>query len=234
VFSIVDGMLWRPLEFAGADRVVSLVSRENGFIAGMRLAQFDELSEQQTVFETVAAYVTFYSVVSGGAPGSDVGATRSVVGAYVTSSFFDVAPIAPLLGRHLSAEDAATLESPAAIIGHDLWQRLFGGDPDVVGRAAVVNGLHTEVVGVLPAGAHFPYRHDLWLTIPKDVAEYPWSFLIAGRLRADTTLEEAQTPGSLRDVGHFSVARSRLRGERRRRQQDGDRESSPRAAALRR
>jgi putative ABC transport system permease protein len=121
-----------------------------------------------------------------------------VPGALVTASFFGTLGVAPALGRDFRAgEDVAGAE-PVAVLGHGLWQRRFAADPDVLGRAIVVDGRPRTIVGVLPRGFHFALAGDaqLWLPLapaPEDAEKryFHWVRTVA-RLRDGLSREQAE------------------------------------------
>ncbi len=80
----------------------------------------------------------------------------------MTADFFPLLGIQPVLGRNFTREEDAPGGPRAVILGHDLWQGQFGGDPAVVGRTIALNEQSCTVVGILPASFHFPERFQLF------------------------------------------------------------------------
>ncbi|MEZ5316843.1 MAG: ABC transporter permease [Vicinamibacterales bacterium] len=92
-------------------------------------------------------------------------AVASVRGLETTASIFDVLGTPPLLGRTLRPADESPGAAAVVVIGHDLWQTRFGGDPAVIGRSVRVGGVPHAIVGVMPEGFLFPARHQVWLPL---------------------------------------------------------------------
>jgi predicted permease len=90
------------------------------------------------------------------------GAARTLVGAAMTGAAFQTAGVPPLLGRGLTASDEAPGAPLVLVIGYDVWQTLFAGDDDVVGRTVRLESAPATVVGVMPEGHRFPRHHDAW------------------------------------------------------------------------
>ena len=146
--------------------------------------------QELTAFDTLgAARLGSYNVDSEGRVG------EPVAGAEVTASTFDILRVPPSLGRALDANDE-TIEGPAVIVvGDEIWQARFGGDPGIVGRSVSVNGVPHTVVGVMPEGFLFPIRHQLWLPLRARPAGVPRDGLplkIFGRLADGVTDAAAQ------------------------------------------
>lgn len=117
--------------------------------------------------------------------------------AIVDAAAFRVAGVPPLLGRTLDDADQRLGAEAVVAIGHDIWQRNFGGDPDVVGRVVRLGSTPTTIVGVMPEGFGFPVAHRLWMPRPHGSSAYAPregpNLRVFGRLAAEATLEEAQT-----------------------------------------
>jgi putative ABC transport system permease protein len=160
---------------------------------------FDWRAQSQS-FEQMASYYTTSMTLIG------VATPVNLRAAAVSPDLFATLGVKPLLGRWFVAEE----EKPGhrvAIINHSLWQRQFGGDPNIIGRAATLGGKSFSIVGVMPAGFQFPIEADpieVWVTSsgdgekanPKEPApneQRDSHFLQAiGRLKPRVTLEQAQ------------------------------------------
>lgn len=204
IFAVVYGMLLRPLPFPEPDRLVTVEPRfvgPDGFEPGAwSYPYFEAFREEQEAFSAVAAFATAAFNLAAAEPAA--GAER-VHGEYVSAAYFRVLGVEPLHGRAFVPEEDLGPESPpAALLGHDLWRRRFGRDPEIVGRAVEVDGVAIEVVGVMPDGfAGVPGRTELWLSLPTITKlqfarrlVLPFSFWhqAVGRLRPGVEMEEAR------------------------------------------
>jgi predicted permease len=190
IFSVVDAALLKPLPYARPDRLVS-VWPDGAMMPGV----FVEVRNGTRTIDPIAGY-------SGGSAVSMTGASEParLVMSEVTSRFFDVLGTRAELGRtFLDGEDQPGRDR-VAVLGHALWQQRFGGDPGVVGRAVVVDGVPRTVVGVMPAGFRFPSPAiDFWVPVSLDpsranVGRY-WGtshLNVIGRLRPGVSAAQAQ------------------------------------------
>lgn len=172
VFSIVNALLLRPLPFGErSDRIVTLYATHAQQAedwgwgdSEISLPDMEDFREAG-VLEALGGYMGRSFTLSG-----DEAAER-VRGGSVTPDLFPLLGISPVLGRHFRADEGAApgLES-VVMLTHGLWQRRYGANPDVVGKAIMVNGLPRTVVGVLPPGFRFPERDDLYMPLGWDEA----------------------------------------------------------------
>jgi predicted permease len=109
---------------------------------------------------------------------------------------FRLARTPPLMGRVLLAADDPPGVQPVVVLGHDLWRRRFGADPEIVGREIRLDDIPTTVIGIMPEGFGFPLAHEVWMAPgPDQVAYEPSSgppVVVLGRLAQGATLESAQ------------------------------------------
>jgi predicted permease len=189
IFSVVDGVLLRPLPYPNQARVVLLwtTGRFSGVAQNelpFSAANFADVRDRTRAFEAVAAFRDWsFTIADGPEP-------ELVPGARVSPALFEILGVRPMLGRALRAEDDHAGAAKVAVIGHALWQRHFGGDRQVVGRQATLNGERYTVVGVMPRGFQFPRG-----------AELPSGFQFAPRTELWAPLaysaERAQNRGTL-------------------------------------
>lgn len=118
-----------------------------------------------------------------------------VHGVRISASAFEIARVAPLLGRPLQEADERVGSPPVAVIGYELWQRRFEGDPDVVGQTVRVGATPTEVVGVMPRGFAFPIHEELWVPLGAGAPDYARlgrpDYNLFGRLRGRVSMAAA-------------------------------------------
>jgi len=189
VFTLVDGVLLRPLPFQDAEELLSIqhLGRDGQ----------DELPISDGL------YLLYQQEVSGfAAIGMSVPSERTMVLGdeperiqvrFATPSFFDVLAVQPVLGRSFLAEEERPGAEPVVILSHALWQRSFGGSPDVLDQTVDLNGIQARVVGVMPRDFGYPDREaQAWLPYPVDPAQAPLAAFGAGgiaRLAPGTNLE---------------------------------------------
>ncbi|HET6681020.1 MAG TPA: ABC transporter permease, partial [Gemmatimonadaceae bacterium] len=200
VFTVVNGVLLRPLPFAGAGQLVDLSHTLT--ISGIsRVDQSDATylyyRGANSTFEDMGAYraVTASLAPDQGAVADDSHAER-LEAARVSASTFHVLGAQPLRGRTFSDDEDRPDAASVVLIGQGLWERKYGGDPAIVGRRIRVDGVGRDVVGVMPAGFRFPEpRTDLWIPIGIDPARTrsaAFDYRAVGRLRDGVTLEAAR------------------------------------------
>jgi predicted permease len=151
-FTLVDGVLLRPLPIAGADRVVDIT--EENVAKGMRTfgispANFRDVTRDTTLFQAAAAYHTRTATARMGERYEPVSYTA------VSGDFFGVFTDPPLLGRTLAPEDDVP-GGANVVVSHAFWRGPLGGDPDVLGHEIEVDGKRLRVVGVMPDHFTFP------------------------------------------------------------------------------
>ena len=186
IFTVVDGVLLRPLAYDQPDRIVGFWgegSWASGELAFMR--------EQSEAYEQVAAFAVGDLALSGRDE------PLSVTGAVVSTNIFSLLGIQPALGRGFLPEEEEPGKARVAVLSDGLWRRVFGADPNVVGQTVVLDDMSFEVVGVMPPHFRFPSREAaLWfpLEMDPDDSGYRRSFYLGlvGRLRPGVSLGQAQ------------------------------------------
>lgn len=196
LFSVLRGVLLAPLPYPDADRLVHLWET-NPTVEQARQgpSPLNSVDWERMADETIESMTSWY-LTSGTFRVDDV--AEEVRSAQVSAAFFDVVGVEPLLGRAFRREEV--VEYGPLVISHPLWLRLFGGDPDVVGRSVVVSGASYEVVGVMPPGFAFPDESvESWLawdiaTVYSDRPETRgWRFMSGlARLHPDASPEDAE------------------------------------------
>jgi len=197
VFSIVDGVLLRPLPYEDPYRTVWIYRTSEPMGIHQKwtsVATYWDWKDRNTVFDSMALMDPFNVNVS-----VDDGAER-ISAAVVTGEFFSVLGVKPLLGAALTPREFES-NPDAAIIGYGLWQRSFGGKADVLGDEITLDGRANTIVGVMPAGFSLPREAEVWkpflIERVKDNREAN-SYGTIGRLRPGVSLEQAQA--NMRDI----------------------------------
>ncbi|MFL5582295.1 MAG: ADOP family duplicated permease, partial [Gemmatimonadaceae bacterium] len=206
VFTVVNGVLLRPMPYARPDRIVMVwTTGENGAIAQWphSAGSYEDVRVQSKALEHLAAFRAWgYALQTTG------GETELLAGSRVTPDLFTTLGVRPLLGRALTESDAAPGAPRVAIIGYDLWTRRFGASPAVLGRAVTLGGERFTVVGVMPRGFAFPRgselpsgfgfrpRTEMWTPLaftPQDLANRgTLNLAVVGRLRDGVTPTQAK------------------------------------------
>jgi putative ABC transport system permease protein len=193
LFSTVNAALIRDIPFDEPDRLVAGEKTQDGAPEGplSRLDYFD-LSDSAESFEGLAGYIPGMATVTGEAAPEVVGIM------FATWNLLPVLGVDPVVGRHFLREEELEGGSGSALISEELWQRRFGGDADVVGRALDVEGESRTIVGVIPAEFRFMADVDLWILIERgdffiDRERDSHSLQIVGRLKPGVTLAQAQS-----------------------------------------
>ncbi|NIP57377.1 MAG: FtsX-like permease family protein, partial [Gemmatimonadetes bacterium] len=161
IFSVVQGLLLRPLPYERADRVVVFWSQLN-----WRGQEYDHVRERTTAFEELAAYgLDGVSLRTGSS-------TSLAISSLVTANMFDALGAELLLGRTFREGEDRPGAEDVAVLSHRLWQSEFGGEPGIVGRRVTLNGIPTTVVGVMPPDFFFPVPEiGLWRPLDLDPAD---------------------------------------------------------------
>lgn len=166
-YSIFDGMVLRGVSFEDAGRLVAL-ERTNlsGSLRSTSVPEHDfaDWCDQQQSFEALIGFRSGTVNLRDTAPREPVLPERHS-GVWVSPGFLDLLRVEPLVGRDFEPADAAAGADPVVLIGYQIWQRDYGGAPDVVGRTVRVNGHPTTVVGVLPRDFRFPVSEEVWLPL---------------------------------------------------------------------
>ena len=155
VFSVIHGVLLRPLPYDESERLVRLWEVHPGATAPFRAAAlsvptYRAWSTSSESLEAIGAYYTDEFDVTG------AGAARRVRGVQVTPSLFRVLRAPPAVGRLFDEADAARGAAPVVVLAYTTWQERFGGDPNVSDRRLTIDGVDHRIVGVVPPGFSFP------------------------------------------------------------------------------
>jgi putative ABC transport system permease protein len=167
IFSVVEGVLLRPLPFPHAERLVRIYEAldENDVrsaslnLSDRTVARFHEFGHD--IFEDIAGGTGSAAVVglNAGSP------TQTVPAARVTSNFFDVLRLPAAQGRNFSVVEGRDAAANVAIISDDFWRNTLNSRPDVLGSTIVVDGAPRTIIGVMPKAFRHPYRANLWLPL---------------------------------------------------------------------
>ncbi|MGH9752999.1 MAG: ABC transporter permease [Blastocatellia bacterium] len=190
IFSVVNGVLLRPLPYQEPERIVTLLNDARSPVSPANFLDFRANSQS---FAQMAAAEAWGGVLTGNDRPEQLSGLRMGEG------LFTLLGAQPLLGRALQAEDYQPGKDCVIVLGHKLWQRVFGGDPNIIGRNITLSGESYAVVGVMPAQFQFPpfwaTRAEMWAPLdlrPRAANRRGNSLRAFARLKPDVTLQQAQ------------------------------------------
>ena len=193
IFSIVNGVLLKPLPYAQADRLVLVwernlaIGKERDPVAPLN---YQDWRSQNTVFDELGAY-RFRSFAL-----DDAGDPEQLQALSLSSSAFGVLGVSAVAGRVFTEEEERRGDR-VVVLTHELWQRRFGGSPSVIGRSLSLNGAAFTVVGVMPATFAFPDGNavdvysPLVFTADELTGRRSHTLSVIGRLKPDVTVDTA-------------------------------------------
>ena len=194
IFSVVNGVLLRPLPYPNPDRVVSFGHTPPTWLASV--PEFVDYKRDVRAFEALAAFTRNEGNLATPDEPERVGL------AAVTPEFFPVLGVRPVVGRTFLPDEDRVMPARVVVMSFGLWQRRFGGDPAIIGKTIPFNGLTRTVVGVMPQYFDYPSSHiDLWLPMARfnadSLGDRANHFLfMVGRLRSGAPLERAVNEAS--------------------------------------
>ena len=191
VFSVVRGVLLRPLPHADGDRLVYL--RQSAELAGVENALFYvpeilDYRDARALAGVAEISVMAFNLTARGEP-------AQVTAGIVTGNFFEVMGLARSVGRVLDSEDDGEAAAPVIVLTHEYWNRAFGGDPDVIGQTVRLEGRTATIVGVVQDAPHYPERTDVlvnMVTSPHHLS----ATMVHGRTHRMTEVFARLSPGS--------------------------------------
>ena len=195
IFSVVNTVLLRPLPYKDPDRL--LMVWEDATKAGYPRdtptnANYIDWRDQNQVFEGMAALAyDSFNLTGAGDP-------ERLPGRRVSASLFPLLGVEPQIGRVFTAAEDQPGSERVVVLSHGFWQRRFGGDSSIVGKALSLNDRSYTVVGVMPARFQLPASNDqVWVPIaftPEEAADRTTHYLqVLARLKPGVTLSQAQT-----------------------------------------
>ena len=192
VFSVSNAFLRHPISFPEADRIVMVLGRAPGQTEGwseISPGDFQDWRTQSHSFESLAAYDWADINLTG------VGEPVRLQGFRVSSNFFDVLHAQPILGRGFIKGEDERGQDRVAVLSAALWRRQFASSPTIVGRVIQVNGVPTQIVGVMNNKVRFPESAEIWVPLaltPEEKAMRTDRYVApVGRLAAGISLEQA-------------------------------------------
>src|SRR6266481_1196314 len=158
IFSVVNSVLLRPLPFQSSDRLIYILEKLPGFSTSipMNAPDFNAFSECQKSFEQLGIYSNKHFDLSG------AGAPERIKGTRMSASVFPSLGVAPLMGRTYTEEEDKSGHA-VVVLSYGLWQRKYGSDYSILGRAIQLDRQPYTVIGVMPKSFEFPLRGEPWV-----------------------------------------------------------------------
>ena len=199
IFSVVDGILLRPLPFPDPSSIVSLArTSAAGLDASFSAADYMDYRRSAHSLSAMAGFRQDIVNLTGESQ------PVRLYGLETTAAFFDVFGLPALQGRPYSAATDAPDGPRVAVIAEDVWRQHLGSDPNIIGRTLRLNGTPTTIIGMMPAEFVHPAEADLWMLAPREVPTSPLPvegdplaerevqyFQAIARLRRGVTIEQA-------------------------------------------
>ncbi|HLJ50688.1 MAG TPA: ABC transporter permease [Bryobacteraceae bacterium] len=190
IFGVVNAILLKPLPYYRSERLVSLLLKGTGPVAG---GDFLDIRKQARSYDFVGAAEAWGASLTG----REV--PERISGIHMSEDMFRLLGVPAMRGRALQSDDYLPGHRNVVVIGYDLWQRTFGGASDVVGQKILLDSEPYTIVGVMPPQFHFaPFwitNSEMWAPLDlsnRTTDRVAQSLRIFGRLRDDVSLAEAQ------------------------------------------
>ena len=193
MFTVVNSVLLRPLQFPEPERIVlfeGVQPRLGIKQSNMSVPDVVDWQQQSQSFEQIAGFITWGAFLATGDE------TERVRAAGVSPEFFPLFRTKPLSGRTFQPADIQAEGNAVTVISYALWQRRFGGSPDVVNSKITLSGVSNTIVGIMPAGFNYPEDTELWTVYPLDVTGEPRDnryLNVISRLKPGVSIAQAQT-----------------------------------------
>jgi putative ABC transport system permease protein len=194
MFSLVRGVLLRPLPFSEPERLIGIRERKvgEGHNNPMAWRTFAEIRDKAQTLESIAAYVNSNPIIQ------QMEGTESVQGARVSHNYFKVLGVPPLLGRDFTPDDEKLGAPLTTVLSYELCQQLYGGDKDVVGKSMMIDGKSVTIIGIMPPisiGGQIGWQ-SIWRPMQTNEAFQlnnagRW-VQASARLKAGVTIEQAR------------------------------------------
>jgi predicted permease len=196
IFSIVDALMLRSMPYPQSERLV-LLREINDKGNQIRVAEpnFNDMRARSRSFEALSIGAGSFPLVVTGS-----GEAARVNISYASADFFKAMGVQPILGRSFIPEEEQYLGPVAAIVSYGYWQKSLGARSDFSSVKLNIDGVACNVVGVMPASFDYPADTRIWMTMnaePPNTSRTAHNWPVIGRLRPDTTIEQATAEVSL-------------------------------------
>jgi putative ABC transport system permease protein len=192
IFSVVRGVLLKPLPHRDGDRLVYLRHSIDGPGGENIVFSVPEINDYRTNAKTLRGIAEYSQVTLSLKQGADVSRINAGL---VTGNYFQIMGLSPIRGRLLTDADDGTSVPPVMVLTEEYWLERFHGDPDIVGKKVYVDGKPTEIVGVVQPAPSFPTKMDVIMNMV--ISEHHTSALmVQGRTHRMTEMVARLAPGA--------------------------------------
>jgi len=191
VFSLANGLLLRPLPYPQPERIIAVTEsspKDPNETTQISFPNYFDIRARTRLLDDIGVYASAQWPIRG------EGTAERVSGASVSDGVFRVLGLDPLLGRTISREDDVPNGPKVVVISEELWQRRYGRDPRILGRSIQIDDARSTIIGVMPAGFHFPDRADFWLPLqmdPTKAARTDYFLHAIARLKPGVSIQQA-------------------------------------------
>ncbi|HKP82789.1 MAG TPA: ABC transporter permease [Pyrinomonadaceae bacterium] len=193
IFSAIHALLLKPLPFPELDRVVAIWDKfpSRGVMHNeVTVANYLDWKSQTQSFEQLALYRWWNANLTGIDP------PERIQGFLVTANYLDALGMKPIMGRNFFPEENQPGKDAVAIITHSLWQRRFGGDPNILNKTITINSVVRTIVGVMPEHFNFPKGGEVYAPLPMSPelmkSRGSHGFYVVGRLKPGASIAGSQ------------------------------------------
>ncbi len=195
IFSVIHGVLLRPLPYADADRIVSVwqTARDNpqpSVVGTVSHLNYLDWKREAKSFESIALYSRVNLILTG------FGEAELVPGGIATPGMFRVFKATPIIGRDFTDDEDRPNGGDVAVVSHAFWIDRLGARPDVIGSTIQISSRTTRIVGVAPPGFDFPNHARIWTPMQNDDRNCGRGCFYTdgiGRLAAGVTVGQARS-----------------------------------------
>jgi putative ABC transport system permease protein len=198
-FTVVNAVVLRGFSFPHSEQLMSVglidpraSAQNNNFGIGNILSaqDYEDLRAAQQSFAQMAAYLN----------GSTINVTyknnpQRYTGGYVTEDFFKIIGVSPIMGRDFTAKDNKPGAEKVTILSHEIWQRDFNSDRNIIGQSVRLNGKAATVIGVMPPNFKFPVSEELWVPYYNEYPLKPRGELLIGASNSAPAVMGRLKPG---------------------------------------
>jgi putative ABC transport system permease protein len=194
IFSVVNAVLLRPLPYPESDRLVFLSESSKAMDEiSISYPNFSDWRNQSQAFENIGVYNrNSYNLVGDGEP-------ERILTAQASADLFSALRVQPAIGRLFTNEEDKPGGTPVVVLGYGLWQRRFGGQPDILNKQLNFNNKSFTVIGVMPQSFQYPSRVEMWVPVGQLSGDPNWQqrgnhpgLYGVARLKPGVTLEQAR------------------------------------------